>query len=112
MGTPHASKEASARLAASLLGVQVEASEPASGSGTVVARIAFSSTKPALRDLSIGFCEATNELELAVAGSPSPQKFSLQAHVPRNGSLHFSSKASVKFFAKSNTLRITLPWRR
>lgn len=101
---------------ARLLDARVQAAS--SGTGMLVVRFAFSGSAPeALRDVCLGFCERTGELELGLAGNPEPQKFSLQAHVPKGAKLHFPqeeaciAKPSVVFFPKSKTVRVILPWR-
>jgi len=102
---------ASAQTDARLLGVEVQAC--GSGAGSIVVRIGFGDARPALRDVYLGLCEDTGELEVGLAGKPTPQKFPLQAHLKLQGARLCLSldESAAKFFPKSNTLRATLQWR-
>lgn len=94
---------------AKLLSVQVQAN--ASNTGVLVVRLSFGALPVALCSIVFGCCEHTGDLEVSLAGSLSPQKFSLQAHMPKGSELYSSAETSVDFFPKSNLLRATLPWR-
>jgi len=91
--------------------------------GTIVLHVALP-VGCALCDVSVRVSEPTGKLEVSVSdkapsqGAASPGRlvrtFSLLEHLPQGAELSPPAEAreQVKFFAKIDTLKISLPWRR